>query len=174
MSSTRALCYAIQRLSETLRETLGSYLLDVPTNFCQERPLNPLLPTGWKDIDELETKQVLKSYFQLWKGGWDLTAPSVRTQNTKLRTSSLFRACRTSLKSGQWQIQRPETRAIKKGHNEILQLTTFRWNWSRDTVRSLGRCGHSYIHMVCCVCGIFMRLSSIHEDALFLFTFKKK
>ena len=37
--------------------------LDGPTNFCRERPLNPLLPRGWKDSDELGTRQVLKSYF---------------------------------------------------------------------------------------------------------------
>ena len=106
--------------------------------------------------------------------GWDLTAPSVRTQNTKLRTSSLFRACWSSLKSGQWQIQRPETRAIKKDHNEILQLTTFRWNWSRDTVSSLGQCGHSYIHMVCCVCGIFMRFKFHSWRCLVFIYFQEK
>ena len=42
---------------------LPACLLDVPTNFYQERPLNPLLPRGWKDSDELGTRQVLKSYF---------------------------------------------------------------------------------------------------------------
>ena len=54
-------------------------LMDGKTNFRQEVPLNPLLPTGWKDFSELVTKQVLfgnvllcchailvlKAYFQL-------------------------------------------------------------------------------------------------------------
>ena len=36
------------------------------TNFRQEAPLNPLLPTDWKDISELLTEQVLFVAMIFW------------------------------------------------------------------------------------------------------------
>ena len=48
------------------------------TNFRHEVPLNPLLPTGWKDISELVTKQVLFVAMIFW--GWRLFSPSTKSK----------------------------------------------------------------------------------------------